>query len=64
MRVYSPRVRAKTVIRETLDDLIERLFGGEAFPLMRHLIEDRGVTDEEIRELRALIDRLETQKPE
>jgi predicted transcriptional regulator len=57
--VYSPRIKPRTVIRETLDDLIDRLFGGDAIPLMRHLIEDRGVSDEELAELRALIDRLE-----
>jgi predicted transcriptional regulator len=57
--VYAPKVRPRTVIRETLDDLIDRLFGGDAIPLMRHLIEDRGIRDEELAELRALIDRLE-----
>src|SRR5262245_31641352 len=56
-RVYTPRVRPQTVIRETLDDLIDRLFGGEALPLVRHLIEDRGITDAELAELRRLIER-------
>ena len=58
-RVYTPRVKLRTVIRETLDDLIDRLFGGEALPLVRHLIEERGVSDDELAELRHLIERLE-----
>lgn len=58
-RVYTPRVKLRTVIRETLDDLIDRLFGGDALPLVRHLIEERGVSDDELAELRRLIDRLE-----
>jgi BlaI family transcriptional regulator, penicillinase repressor len=58
-RVYAPLVKSKTVIRETVDDLVERLFGGESLPLVRHLIEDRGIGDEELSELRKLIDRLE-----
>ncbi len=58
-RVYTPRVKLRTVIRETMDDLIDRLFGGEALPLVRHLIEERGVSDSELAELRQLIDRLE-----
>lgn len=58
-RVYTPRVKLRTVIRETMDDLIDRLFGGEALPLMRHLIEERGISDDELVELRQLIDRLE-----
>jgi predicted transcriptional regulator len=59
LKVYSAKVKPRTVIRETLDDLIDRLFGGEAIPLMRHLIEERGISDEELAELRALIERLE-----
>ena len=56
-RVYSVRVKPQTVIRETLDDLVDRLFGGETLPLVRHLIEDRGISDEEVAELRKLLDR-------
>ena len=58
-RIYSPRVRPKTVIRETIDDLVERLFGGETMPLVRHLIEERGIEAAELAELRQLIERLE-----
>jgi BlaI family transcriptional regulator, penicillinase repressor len=61
-RVYSPKVKARKVIGETVDDLIERLFGGEALPLMRHLIEDRGIKAGELAELRNLIDRLEHER--
>jgi BlaI family transcriptional regulator, penicillinase repressor len=58
-RVYAPKVLPTTVIRETVEDLIERLFGGEALPLMQHLIEDRGIDAAEISQLRRLLDRLE-----
>jgi predicted transcriptional regulator len=58
-RIYTPKVQSRTVIRETIDDLIERLFAGETLPLMRHLIEDRGISDADLVELRALLDRLE-----
>jgi len=61
-RIYSPRVKPQTVIRETLDDLVERLFGGETLPLMRHLIEDRGISDAELAELRRLLDRRKSEK--
>ena len=59
VRVYSSRTKARTVIRETVDDLVQRLFGGETMPLMRHLIEERGVDEDGLAELRELIDRLE-----
>ncbi len=54
--VYSPRVRPSTVVRETVGDLVDRLFGGDTMPLMRHLIEDQRITAEELDELRSLID--------
>lgn len=58
-RVYSARTKPKTVIRETVDDLVQRLFAGETMPLVRHLIEERGIDEEGIAELRTLIDELE-----
>jgi BlaI family penicillinase repressor len=60
-RVYAPRIKPTTVIRETVDDLIERLFGGETLPLVQHLIEERGIGAEELAQLRQLLDRLEEQ---
>lgn len=59
IRIYSARTKALTVIRETVDDLVNRLFAGETMPLMRHLIEDRGIDGKGLSELRALLDRLE-----
>ncbi|MFO0903111.1 MAG: BlaI/MecI/CopY family transcriptional regulator [Pirellulales bacterium] len=58
-RIYAPKARPKTVIRQTIDDLVERLFGGETMPLVRHLVEERGIRDEELAELRKLVERLE-----
>jgi predicted transcriptional regulator len=58
-RVYSPRVKPRTVIRETINDVVERLFGGDTMPLMEHLIEDRGISDDDIVRLKQLLKRLE-----
>ncbi len=58
-RVYAPRVKPRTVIRETLNDLIDRLFDGETLPLMRHLVEDGKLTSDDLAELRAMIDQME-----
>lgn len=58
-RVYSAKTKAKTIIRKTVDDLIARLFGGQTMPLMRHLIEDRGITSDDLNELRRLLKKLE-----
>lgn len=55
-KVYLPRVRPDQVVREVIDDLLERLFGGESIPLFQHLIHDRGLTQSEIGKLRAMLD--------
>ena len=64
IKVYSPRVRPKQVIRETVDDFMNRLFDGEALPLMRHLINERGISPEEVEQLRDMLNRLEGENDE
>jgi BlaI family transcriptional regulator, penicillinase repressor len=58
-KVYVARVRPEQVLREVIDDFVHRLFGGETIPLFQHLIQDRGLSDAEIEQLRAMLDRLE-----
>jgi predicted transcriptional regulator len=58
-KVYVARVRPEQVLREVIDDFVRRLFGGETIPLFQHLIQDRGLSDAEIGQLRAMLDRLE-----
>ncbi len=57
--VFTARVRPAQVIRETITDLVDRLFGGEALPLVEHLIVDRQLSNGDIEKLRALIDESE-----
>ena len=58
-KVYFAKVRADRVVREVVDDFMDRLFDGEAIPLLQHLINDRGLSDDEIRKLREMLNRLE-----
>ena len=57
--VYRPRVRPDDVIRETVDDLVSRLFDGQTIPLLHYLIRDSSISEDEIRKLRKMIDELE-----
>jgi predicted transcriptional regulator len=57
--VYAPTVKPERVIRDTVREFLGRLFGGEAMPLMEHMIRDQGLTGEEIEKLRRLLDELE-----
>jgi BlaI family penicillinase repressor len=59
--VYSSRVKPRKVIGEAIDDLVDRLLGGEVLPLMQHLIEDGNISDSDLVALRQLIDRLESE---
>lgn len=60
-RIYSPKVRPQTVIRETVGEMVDLLFGGETLPLVKHLVEDRTFSPDDIDQLRQLLDRLESQ---
>lgn len=62
IRVYAARAKARTVIRQTVGELVDRLFGGDTMPLVKHLIEDGGINADELAELKDLIDRLEQEK--
>ncbi len=52
--IYAPAAKQEDVIRRTISDLVERLFGGNPVPLMQHLAQHSGITDEDIERLKAL----------
>ena len=58
-KVYLPRVKPGRVIGEMVEDFINRLFDGETIPLFQHLIRDRGLSDDDLKVLRAMLDNLE-----
>ena len=62
--VYRPRVRPDDVIRDTVGDLVNRLFDGQPVPLLHHLIRDRSIRKEDIEELRQMIDQWESRQDE
>ena len=62
-KIYFPQVRPDQVIREVLNDLVHRLFGGDSIPVFQHLIQDRGLTKEEVGQLRTMLDQAEEKQP-
>jgi len=60
--VYTSCVRPHTVVREVVRDMVDRLFDGRAMPLAQHLIEDHGLSDEEIDELQAALEKLKEKR--
>jgi BlaI family penicillinase repressor len=53
--VYRPAQPKNQVIGKMVRDFVNRVFNGSAEPLLVHLIEDRGLTGDEIEEIRRLI---------
>jgi BlaI family penicillinase repressor len=57
--VYRPTVQPGKVVGEMMNDMLNRLFDGQVLPLFQHLVNDRGLSESEICQLRELLDRLE-----
>lgn len=60
--VYSAAVRPRRIIRQLTEDFIDRLFDGETIPLLQHLIEERGLSNDEIEQLQATLDQLKDRR--
>ena len=63
-RVFTARARPRQVIGETVDDFLDRLFGGETLPLMRHLIQERGISDAEFAKLHEMLSQWKDEQDE
>ena len=56
---YVPRVARATARRSALTRLIDRMFHGAPEQLLAHLVEERALSADDLRRLRAELDRLE-----
>jgi predicted transcriptional regulator len=54
--IYAPRVKKSEVLGSFLKGLVSNIFGGSAASAMQHLLQTSPVSEEEIREMRALLD--------
>lgn len=53
--IYAPAMKPERVISQKVRDLINRFFGGDAIPLVMHLVKDRKVDQEDLRRLQDLL---------
>ncbi len=60
--VYRPVVSRTRVARSRLRDLLEQLYDGAAGPLVLQLVEQGGLSDDEIAELQKRIDELDRRR--
>jgi BlaI family penicillinase repressor len=54
--IYSPAIPRQRYIRDESASFIERVFGGETTPALMHFVRNTRLTEEEIEELRRLLD--------
>ncbi|MFQ6036835.1 MAG: BlaI/MecI/CopY family transcriptional regulator [Sedimentisphaerales bacterium] len=55
--VFFPAVKREKVIRKTVLDFVDKLFGGDPRPLMQFLAEDGHINAQDIKRLRKLIEK-------
>jgi predicted transcriptional regulator len=60
--VYSPAIKPTRVVRDVVSDFVTRLFGGEALPLVQHLIDDGSLSDADIAELQKRLNTLKRRR--
>jgi len=53
---YSAKIRRGAVVTRTIDDLADRVLAGSISPLIHRLVERRRLNDDEIRELRRMLE--------
>ena len=55
--MYSAAQPRKRVVGAMVQDFVDRVFNGAAQPLLVHLVEDRKISEKDLRELRGLIEK-------
>jgi predicted transcriptional regulator len=55
--VFCPAVKREAVVKRTVLDFLDRLFGGDPRPLMQFLAEEGRIDAEDIEDLKRLIDK-------
>lgn len=60
--LYSPAVRRDACVRQASRSFIERVFGGDATPALIHFVKTAKLTDKDVKEIRAMLDKKTNRK--
>src|SRR3954469_21980132 len=55
--LYRPVFPRERYVEEASKSFLDRVFGGKATPMLVHFVENAELSDEELRELRSMLDR-------
>ena len=61
-KVYRSAVRKAQVLGEAIDDLMDRMFDGQLLPMVRHLVDSREVSADELTDLLNLVEQLQREQ--
>lgn len=64
INLYSPRKEQSSLLRDMIKDFTDRVLGGSFDPFIAYLSTDAKLTDEQIDDLRKLVDQLERKERE
>ena len=60
--VYRSAIRPNKVITNIVDDLVNRLFDGEVYPLVQHLVDGERLSEADIQRLQTMLDEAKAKK--
>ncbi|HEV8657775.1 MAG TPA: BlaI/MecI/CopY family transcriptional regulator [Thermoanaerobaculia bacterium] len=60
--LYSPAFARERYVAEESRSFVDRVFGGHATPALLHIVETMDLSDEELEELRAILDRKQSEE--
>lgn len=60
---YSPKVKRPAAVERVLDDVADRVLSGSVTPFIHRLVERRRLSQEEVDELREMLDHYSEQEP-
>jgi BlaI family transcriptional regulator, penicillinase repressor len=61
--IYSPCVSPDRVVSDVVRDFLNRVFDGQTLPLFQHLIQDQGLSNDEIDQLQETLNELRGKQP-
>ncbi|MFN3192187.1 MAG: BlaI/MecI/CopY family transcriptional regulator [Aureliella sp.] len=61
-KIYRAAVERQEVLGEAIDDFVDRMFDGQLLPMVRQLVDSRGVSPEEIKDLMKLVKELQKEQ--
>lgn len=61
-KIYRAAVRRTQVVGEAVEEFLERMFDGQLLPMVKHLVDSRGVSRQDIDDLMKMVKQLQEEQ--